>query len=326
MRPAMTHRIRLWFLATVWLWMCSMPSDAQETEQRAQRAQRYWSDTWRGWHFYEEPAQEVPQPRATRSLPAPGKAATPPAPTSTPPISTPPGAPAPRPPEIAAFEQLQKALEEARTIAIMRPIEANVRRYMEIESRVVARASEFADMAQKVAWSTPQLDPTLQGRPVGAKALEVFERKQFDERSRSITNLGQDHVLLFFYRSDCPYCHAFSPVLQTFRDRHGIRVVAVSIDGGPLPGFADARADNGIATTLQVTQVPAVYLAQPFTGRISPIGFGILSESQLLERITQVAAATTGMSSTTSAPLPPSPSFPPLPPLPPLPPISRNSP
>lgn len=232
----------------------------------------------------------------------------------------------PRPPEIAAFEQLQKALEEARTIAIMRPIEANVRRYMEIESRVVARASEFADMAQKVAWSTPQLDPTLQGRPVGAKALEVFERQQFDERSRSITNLGQDHVLLFFYRSDCPYCHAFSPVLQAFRDRHGIRVVAVSIDGGPLPGFADARADNGIATTLQVTQVPAVYLAQPFTGRISPIGFGILSESQLLERITQVAAATTGMSSTTSAPLPPSPSFPPLPPLPPLPPISRNSP
>jgi len=129
---------------------------------------------------------------------------------------------------------------------------------------------------------------------VGAKALEVFERQQFDERSTSIASLGQDHVLLFFYRSDCPYCHAFAPVLQAFRDRHGIRVVAVSIDGGPLPGFADARADNGIATTLQVTQVPAVYLAQPFTGQITPIGFGILSESQLLERITQVATSTSG--------------------------------
>lgn len=55
-------------------------------------------------------------------------------------------------------------------------------------------------------------------------------------------------------------------------------------------GFADARLDNGIATTLRVSQVPAVYLAQPFTGKISPIGFGVLSEAQLLERISIVAA------------------------------------
>ena len=293
MRSKMKHCIRRWPLAALSLWMGSLACSAQDTPPL------YWSDTWRGWHFYEQPVQEVPQPRPTRptrvSRSLPPKSNPTVQPTAT---LAPPPVPAARPPEIAAFEQLQKALEEARTIAIMRPIEANVRRYMEIESRVVARASEFADMAQKVAWSTPQLDPTLQGRPVGAKALEVFERQQFDERSTLISSLGQDHVLLFFYRSDCPYCHAFAPVLQAFRDRHGIRVVAVSIDGGPLPGFADARADNGIATTLQVTQVPAVYLAQPFTGHITPIGFGILSESQLLERITQVATASTGPAAT----------------------------
>jgi hypothetical protein len=37
--------------------------------------------------------------------------------------------------------------------------------------------------------------------------------------------------------------------------------------------------------------VPAVYLAQPFTGKITPIGFGVLSESQLVERIAIVAAS-----------------------------------
>jgi len=294
MRAKVTqHCIRLWPLVALGLWMSSLTCSAQDMPAGHPR---YWTDTWRGWHFYEQPVQELQQPRPIRSLPPISNAAVPP--TATLP---PPPAAAPRPPEIAAFEQLQKALEEARTIAIMRPIEANVRRYMEIESRVVARASDFADMAQKVAWSTPQLDPTLQGRPVGAKALEVFERQQFDERSTSTASLGQDHVLLFFYRSDCPYCHAFAPVLQAFRDRHGIRVVAVSIDGGPLPGFADARADNGIATTLQVTQVPAVYLAQPFTGQITPIGFGILSESQLLERITQVATSTSGSTTVPAA-------------------------
>lgn len=289
MRTRTTTGIRRWLLPALLIWLGSMNAYAQD------RPPRYWSDTWRGWHFYEDPVQETQPPRPVRSNPPGRNAETPP----SLPAAVPPPArdkdpvPPPQPPEIAAFEQLQKALEQARTIAIMRPTEANVRGYMEIESRVVARASEFADMAQRVAWSTPQLDPTLQGRPVGAKALEVFERQQFDTRSRSISDLGQDHVLLFFYRSDCPYCHAFAPVLQAFRDRHRIRVVAVSLDGGPLPGFADARTDNGIATTLQVTQVPAVFLAQPFTGRITAIGFGILSESQLLERITQVAAAAT---------------------------------
>ena len=58
-----------------------------------------------------------------------------------------------------------------------------------------------------------------------------------------------------------------------------------------MPGFADARRDNGIANALKVSQVPAVYLAQPFSGVITPIGFGVLSEAQLVERISMVTAS-----------------------------------
>jgi conjugal transfer pilus assembly protein TraF len=238
---------------------------------------RYWSDTWRGWHFYEEPEPEFEhrappplRPARSRSKPLPN-----------------------RPAELIEFERLQKTLEEARHIAVMRPTEANVRRYMELEAQVVARASTFADMAQRIAWTSPELDPTLQGRPVNAKALEVFDQLQMAQRSESIAALGRDHVLLFFFRGDCPYCHTFAPTLQAFQARHGIRVVAVSVDGGSMPGFADARRDNGISRTLQVSQVPAVYLAQPFTGVITPIGFGVLSEAQLLERIAIVGTAPT---------------------------------
>ncbi|TFI46458.1 redoxin domain-containing protein [Diaphorobacter sp. DS2] len=234
---------------------------------------RYWSDNWRGWHFYEDP---LPEERERPPLPDKVVPSAPPVPPS-------------KAPELVEFERLQKTLEETRNIAIMRPTEANVRRYMELESQVVARASYFADVAQRVAWATPELDPTLQGRPVNAKALEVFELTQQAGRSRAIADLGKDHVLFFFYRSDCPYCHAFAPTLAAFQARHGIQIVAVSLDGGPMPGFPEARPDNGIATTLKVTQVPAVFLAQPFTGKITPIGFGVLSESQLLERLAIVS-------------------------------------
>ncbi|MCE4369658.1 conjugal transfer protein TraF [Xanthomonas hortorum] len=223
----------------------------------------YWSDSWRGWHFYERPP---PEPDAVEP------ATVPTAPT--------------KPDALREFERLQKAVEDTRNIAIMRPTEENVRRYMALEAQVVARASYFADVAQRVAWIHPELDPTLQGRPVNARALEVYERQQAEARSHTVARLGQDHVLLFFFRSDCPYCHAFAPTLEAFQGRHGLQILAISVDGGPIPGFPHARHDNGIAKTLRVEQVPAVFLAQPFTGRIMPIGFGVLSESELLERIT----------------------------------------
>ncbi|PZQ01882.1 MAG: conjugal transfer protein TraF [Variovorax paradoxus] len=238
----------------------------------------YWADRWRGWHFYEDPAApavlDSPTVRAPQ-VAAPGRLQP------------------PRPAELVEFERLQKTLEDTRHIAIMRPTEANVRRYMELEMQVVGRASYFADVAQRVAWATPALDPTLHGRPVNATALDVFERQQQTERAAAVGGLGRDHVLFFFYRSDCPYCHAFAPILQAFEARHGLQVVAVSLDGGAMPGFPAARRDNGIATTLQVTQVPALFLARPQTGTITPIGFGVLSESQLLERIAIVASPET---------------------------------
>jgi len=251
----------------------SQDLDAGTTTVRSAPAPGYWSDNWRGWHFYEnpEPSDEAKQSRK-RPL-SPG-------------MSTPTPR---RAPELLQFEDLQKTLEEYRNIAIIKPTEANVRRYMELESKVVAQASYFADVAQRVSWTTPELDPTLQGRPVNAKAIEVFEQDQLTTRSQAMTILGKDHVLFFFFRSDCPFCHAFAPTLEAFQARYGINVVAISIDGGPIPGFPNARADNGIARTLKVAQVPAVFLAQPYSGKISPIGFGVLSESQLLERISTVS-------------------------------------
>jgi conjugal transfer pilus assembly protein TraF len=237
-------------------------------QRKDSHATRYWTESWRGWHFYEDPTIEV-QPSAPQK--------------GNPDDHT-------RAPELVRFERLQKRLEEYRNVAVIDPTEANVRRYMELEAKVVAQASYFADVAQRIAWATPELDMTLQGRPVNARAIEIFDRDQLEARSRTVAALASDHVLFFFFRSDCPYCHALAPTLEAFQARYGIRVVAVSVDGGGLPTFPQYRHDNGISRTLNVTQVPAVFLAQPFSGTIMPIGFGVLSESQLLERISAVVA------------------------------------
>ena len=235
----------------------------------------YWCDSWRGWHFYEapEPLPE-PKPAATPHRPAPAV----PAPAQS------------KPPELEAFRALRQRLEDTRQIAIMQPTEANVRHYLELENAVYARSSRFSEVAQRIVWATPELDGTLTGRPANAAALDVWERNLSSSRATNIAELARDRVILFFFRGDCPYCHAYAPILRRFQERFGIVVIPVSIDGGTLPEYPAPRANNGIASTLNVTQVPATFLAAPRTGQIAPIGFGVLSESELIERIDTVSS------------------------------------
>ena len=135
-------------------------------------------------------------------------------------------------PEIVELERLQKRLEDARKIAVMNPTEANVLRYLQLEAKVVRQASYFGDVAQRLGWAHPELNLSLEGRPVNAKAIEVFERSRSERAAQSIAELARDHVVFFFFRGDCPYCHAYAPTLRAFEDQTGLKVVAVSLDGG----------------------------------------------------------------------------------------------
>lgn len=231
----------------------------------------YWRDRERGWFWYDDPpAEQRERPRRKRENRLPAISAL---------------VDSGKPKELVEFEALQKRVEDLRNIAIINPSERNIRNYLDIQNFVIEKASTFADVAQRVIWATPELDPTVTGRPVNAKALEVFDRQQASARSNAVARLAQTHALFFFFRSDCPYCHQFAPLLKDFEAKFGLTIVPISIDGGGLPEFRNPKLDNGIARTLDVRQVPALFLAEPRGGRITPIGFGVLSESELLERI-----------------------------------------
>ena len=235
----------------------------------------YWGDEERGWFWYEDPLLvEPPKPFVERQ------------PES---IKREP----PKAKEIVELERLQKRLEDSRKIAIMAPTEANVLRYMELEAKVVRQASYFADVAQRLGWTHSQLDMTLEGRPVNALAIQTYNQQERIAQARTIADLAKDHVIFFFFRGDCPYCHTYAPILKAFAEQNGLTVVPVSLDGGGLPEFPVPRQDNGIAKTLKVDQVPATFLAQPVAGTITPLGFGVLSTSQLSERLTVVMSPQT---------------------------------
>jgi conjugal transfer pilus assembly protein TraF len=195
-----------------------------------------------------------------------------------------------RAPELIEFEQLQKRLEEYRNIAIIRPTEDNVRRYMQLEAQVVRQASYFSDVAQRVAWATPDLDMTLQGRPVNSRAIEVFDREQAQSRKLSRWRSGahaRPVLLLPIGLPVLPRLRAHAGGLQA---RFGIQIVPISVDGKGLPNFPSSAATTASRAPCRSPRCRRIFLAEPFTGKITPIGFGVLSESQLVERIATVTA------------------------------------
>jgi len=240
----------------------------------------YWRRQEEGWFWYRDP----PPVRSARPA-TPQVAAKPPA----------------KSPEIVAHEALKARLEQALAAAYMNPTETNVRTYLALQTQVVRRASSFADAWQKVVWATPEFDFTLE-RPVNATALEVYDRERQAAQNHAAEQLARTHVLFFLFRSDCPYCQQFAPLLRNFEQKFGLPVFAISLDGGTLSEFPQARVDNGIAATLNVTQVPALFLASPRTNVITPIGYGVLSETELLERL-QVIATPAGNTTTPALPV-----------------------
>jgi conjugal transfer pilus assembly protein TraF len=225
----------------------------------------YWQQHREGWFWYRDP----PPPKAR---PAPREPATP-----------------TKPRELADFEAMQQRLETLKRVAVMNPSDGNLLAYMRYQRMVMDKSQVFAERWQRLVWQEPDLDYSLSGRPTNTLAIAAFDERQRSRDSDAVRQLAATHGLVFVFRGDCPFCHRFAPVLKRFAQQHGLAVLAVSLDGGTLPDYPDARPDNGIAARLNARAVPALYLTQPRQREVRVVGFGLMSDTELLERLAALA-------------------------------------
>ena len=101
-----------------------------------------------------------------------------------------------------------------------------------------------------------------------------------------IEKISRVGKLVFFFRSDCPFCSGQAEVIKTLERRHGIGVLAASLDGTGLhplyPRFVDGAAQ---AARLGVEQVPALFLFVPSQRKIVRIGTGYLTLGEIRQRL-----------------------------------------
>ena len=230
----------------------------------AQDTASYWLRNRDGWFWYRDPP-----PPAPKSLPKPA-------------------APQ-RAPELAEFEAMQMRLDELKRVAVMNPTDGNLLAYMRYQRLVMNKSEVFAERWQRLVWTTPELDYGLTGRPTNAMAIGVFDEQLQDRQMQRVRALSATHGLLFIFRSDCPYCHRFAPILKRFEQEFGMLVFPVSLDGKGLPEYPNPQPDNGIAARLNASVVPALYLTAPSKREIRPVGFGVMALNDLIERIASVA-------------------------------------
>jgi conjugal transfer pilus assembly protein TraF len=231
------------------------------------------SDHWCGWHFYEDPEPDQAFEKDAAKKPDP----------KTPPKK--PDAMSAQPPELQTMKEQQRRLEDLRHIAIIAPSEENVRRYLEFEQFVYRQANTFSEVARRVGMTLSPLLPENVARPTNSLAAKVFDDQKRQVATARLDDLKSTHALFYFFRSDCPYCKSFSPTLARFEQQLGIKVVPISLDGRGTPEFPSFKVDNGIASTLKVDSVPALYLAEPTQGKVIALGSGVMSQQEIIERI-----------------------------------------
>ncbi|MDE0254073.1 MAG: conjugal transfer protein TraF [Rhodospirillaceae bacterium] len=229
-----------------------------------------------GWHFYcdrEQERQDVEPPPA------------PPDPRSSEPTT----------PATERILALRRALEEARAEAILDPTPEKVTAYLRLQQETLQRAAAFSDAFRRTVWASPELDYTLK-RPVGALAKRVWSDERRMARDAALARLGDRYGLIYLGHAGCAGCRVFGPLLHAFATRHGLDVLPVSLTGEALEGWPEAVADQGRAARLGLgnAPVPALVLFDTATKRVLPVGFGVMAEDEMAERIFALTALEPG--------------------------------
>lgn len=245
---------------------------------------QFWDSRQDGWHWYKDPPP--PAKHAPRQSLAPA--------TSSPSHLT-----ARDLRDLDAFKLFQRQVEDYHNVAVINPTPENTKRAMEYRYKALQVAGTFDDRSREASLVSPQFtfdaDPNV--RPTDTMSMQAFDLQRKATQETTVRTLAKTHGIYFFFRSDCPYCHAYAPFLRNFAEKYGVAVFAISMDGGSIPAFPNAPADNGMALKIarqlgipmDQFRVPATFLARPpQLDSIIPLGFGVLNDAEMLDRISLV--------------------------------------
>lgn len=183
---------------------------------------------------------------------------------------------------------LRKNLPQYLDRAMDQPTLANVRRYRYLERLAMDRSSAYSDASARLTMLDPLLDEQSVS-PISALAKATRHKEQRAQQQQVLGHIASDAGLWFFFRSDCPYCHAQTSALATLARLYGFSILPISIDQQPMASgaFPNFVPDQGQAAKLNVSVTPSLFLVHR-DGRVLPLASGLQTQDQLVDRILEL--------------------------------------
>lgn len=170
---------------------------------------------------------------------------------------------------------------------IAEPTQENLENYLALQEQLNQRAEKVANLWQQVLLKNPEINYALT-HPTNSVGIQVYNEKISGEKESALKIFSKQTGLFFFYKSTCPYCQRFAPILKSFAERNGISIIPITMDGVSLPEFPNSKIDSGQANQFHVTMTPALFAVNPYTQKAFPVAYGLTSETELRDNIYKI--------------------------------------
>ncbi|HHS8465249.1 TPA: type-F conjugative transfer system pilin assembly thiol-disulfide isomerase TrbB [Legionella pneumophila] len=122
-----------------------------------------------------------------------------------------------------------------------------------------------------------------------AKQEQSSEQRLVRSSNKKGQGFFSTHGLILFYGSQCPHCKQFAPILKQWVNRSNAELLPLSLDNQALPEFPKFLP----ATTEWINAAfggnainyPALFVVNPKTKALYPVGFGSMTEIELNNRM-----------------------------------------
>ena len=223
--------------------LCSLMISTVHSQEKEKG---FYEDKERGWFWLEEPMAEEEVKPPTPITPSPIQPS--------------------EPKEMVEldYEWLKENFEKIMAKAMNNPTEANVANFAYTQRLMLDMSSRFQSRMTDFMMGEEALDESIR-RPNSAFALNEFKSEVNERVANTISQISEDSLgIWFFYSSTCQYCLKMIPVIKRFQQNYGVKVLAVSLDGGIIPGMEDMEIvfDNNqeVARKFDVTMTPTTML------------------------------------------------------------------
>lgn len=240
------------------LWLLLIIAILMSTDALAQDNCRYFKDgkCYWGRYFYDEKPKEVAQ----ESEQKPSQSVE------------------------EEVERLQKEWKEAMSRAYLNPTEENLHAFYKSHVQTLQRAEDFGNAIEKFVWLNPEYDYRLKA-PTNSAAAGMQRMIELTDREKKLKGIAKEKGLIYVFRSDCPYCQKFSPIVKRLASTFGFTVIPVSLDNKGLPSYPNPKPDVYISKWLKVSVVPAMYMVDPDDNEVISVGFGYADYNKLADKI-----------------------------------------